>query len=144
MIIGFTGTTQGMSFEQKNSTFDLFEKLRLEKGAVSLHHGVCIGADAQAHNLWKSLGGTTVGHPGHDKSNRSPKRANVSCDAGFPSKPYLDRNLDIIIACDLLVATPQTTEEEVRSGTWFTIRRAKAAGKRVIIVFPGGDLSEEL
>lgn len=47
------------------------------------------------------------------------------------SATYMARNDLTITKLDILLAFPMTNEEEVRSGTWATIRRARKAGKKV-------------
>lgn len=50
-------------------------------------------------------------------------------------KPYLQRNLDIIKNSSILIACPvNKNKEELRSGTWSTIRRAKKEKIQVIIL----------
>lgn len=44
---------------------------------------------------------------------------------------YMVRNDALVAACDVLLAFPKTSEEEQRSGTWATIRRARKAEKPV-------------
>lgn len=46
---------------------------------------------------------------------------------------YMDRNDALVAACDLLLAYPRTDREQLRSGTWATIRRARKARKMIII-----------
>ena len=56
----------------------------------------------------------------------------------FDPKPPLERNCDIVLDGDLLIATPHGYQEEMRSGTWYTIRQARKRGKKIIIVWPNG------
>jgi hypothetical protein len=50
-------------------------------------------------------------------------------------KPYLERNLDIIENADMLIACPvDKNREEVRSGTWSTIRHARKRGIKVVVM----------
>lgn len=48
---------------------------------------------------------------------------------------YMTRNDMLVAACDTLLAFPKTAVEQVRSGTWATVRRARKAGKEIRI-FP--------
>jgi hypothetical protein len=54
--------------------------------------------------------------------------------------PPLERNKLIVARCDLLLATPETQQEVLRSGTWATIRAARRNSKSHTIVFPDGAL----
>src|SRR5689334_75878 len=59
MRIGFTGTRHGMTPAQERT---LHGMLAARQGAP-LHHGDCIGADAQAHELASLLGHRVTIHP---------------------------------------------------------------------------------
>ena len=54
---------------------------------------------------------------------------------GCHPKPYLDRNRDIVDACEVLLATPDGPER-LRSGTWSTVRYARKIGKPVEVRLP--------
>ena len=54
----------------------------------------------------------------------------------FPEKPYLERNHDIVDNSDVLIATPKESVEQIRSGTWATIRYAKKLNKPIMIMEP--------
>lgn len=117
MTIGFTGTQQGMTRKQKRALTNLLDSCK----PTSFHHGDCIGADEEAHYIAQKLGIPIVIHP----PSKSAKRAFCK---GWKKmclpKDYEDRNKDIVLQTDLLVGCPATCEEEVRSGTWSTIRFA--------------------
>ena len=57
--VGFTGTRHGMSGEQLKE----FENLIKSKEISEFHHGMCVGADKQAHDFIKSSKINIVGHP---------------------------------------------------------------------------------
>lgn len=107
-----------------------------EQGCIHFHHGDAIGADAQAARIAKDLGYIVVAHPGHPKDvNNTVYRAFTDFnDEVRPVFPFITRDHDIVDETDLLVATPKTTEEEVRSGTWTTVRYARKQGKPVKII----------
>ena len=109
MRIGFTGTRQGMTREQERTLRDL---LASHRGAV-LHHGDCVGADEQAHDIAVSLGCGIVIHPPLLEAQRAFKPAPQI----RAPKPYLVRNKDIVRETDLLVAAPKEALEQHRSGT---------------------------
>lgn len=116
--IGFTGTRKGMSAHQQR----LFEWLlralapgRLSGGEREFHHGAAYGADTQAALIAARFDGVRiVPHP-----------------AG---KDPLKRNREIVAQCDLLIAAPHTDVEVLRSGTWYTVRRAREAGKPYVVL----------
>lgn len=60
----------------------------------------------------------------------------MACNIEYPVKPPLKRNYDIVDACDILLAAPRTLTEELRSGTWATIRYARKTGKKYLILAP--------
>ncbi len=132
MVVGFTGTREGMSRMQLERVTQIVNELR----PTEVHHGCCVGADAQFHGAMLD-DYSIIGHPGPD----GPLRF-VDYSFRFitlhPAKDYGARNQDIIDACDVLVAAPKEMAEAQRGGTWQTVRKARKAHKRVIIVWPDG------
>jgi hypothetical protein len=129
--IGFTGTQLGMTDAQKASLRRL-----LDGGGGELHHGDCIGADAEAHDIADECGYAIIIHPPSNHSKRAWRE--VPRHMMRPEKPYLDRNRDIVHATTSLIAAPAEPEEQARSGTWSTIRFAKKQGKLVFVILPDG------
>jgi len=134
--VGFTGTKNGMTDSQK---FELVEYLRYLKaqGYTEFRHGDCIGADAQAAGLAKQIGFILICHPGHpkDKDNTMYRAFTKFNDEVRESKPFIARDHDIVDETERMIATP-AGEEQVRSGTWTTIRYAKKKGREVRIIMP--------
>lgn len=130
LFVGFTGTQQGMTPFQ----IETFTKLISELKPDQFHHGDCVGADAQAHNLVRGLfpACKIVLHLPDDPR----KRAFCLGDQVKRGLPYLVRNRNIVVFSDVLIATPRTREEELRSGTWATIRFAKKIGRKLHVIFP--------
>lgn len=130
MILGFTGTSRGMTLVQKT----MFTNLLARLCPKAFHHGDCIGADAEAHALVREHCPRCIIeiHPPID-----PK-ARAFCQGGtvWPLKPYLERNKAIVFHCDELAAAPLTRVEELRSGTWSTVRYARKALKPIHMVWP--------
>lgn len=128
MKIGFTGTQIGMSERQRIE----FYRQMIRHMPDEFHHGDCIGADTDAHNLVVPMLDTRIViHP----PTKSAKRSFLRADETLPTKPYIERNHDIVDAVDLLIAAPKNERvEELRSGTWATIRYARKTGKPVIIL----------
>lgn len=121
---------------------------QVQPGTVEFHHGDCVGADAQAHQLVRSLyadpeeGWFVVTHPPTDPKARAwcgVVEYDGPGDQLFP-KPYLERNHAIVDATDCLIACPDGPERE-RSGTWATVRYARRRGKRVVVIMPDGELN---
>ena len=139
MIIGFTGTQQGMTEEQMKA---LVKALLYAIEIKEVHHGDCIGADAQFHDLIRKIDpGRMIKIIGHPSSHfASEKRAHKECDELREAKPPLARNKDIVDECNYLIATPKTAIEMRRSGTWSTIRYAKDQEKGTFIINPDGTM----
>lgn len=135
--VGFTGTQAGMTLEQYNTVGGIVKSLAPKQG----HHGDCIGADAQFHNICRNLGVYIVGHPGIDFLGKSPKRAFCDVDECEPELPYLERNENIVEACKTLIAAPKEFVEVLRSGTWSTVRKARKKNRVLYIVLPDGTLA---
>jgi hypothetical protein len=138
--IGFTGTREGLTHSQRATLAQLLAKLR-DRGMTEFHHGMCVGADQEAHSLIRShMADVRIhGHP----ASRVPDhlRAMVDVDERRSAFPPLIRNQHIVSATELLVACPNGPET-VRSGTWSTVRYAATIGRPVVIVYPSGDLSK--
>lgn len=151
MRVGVSGTQQGATQKQKAMTFlvldALFETPKdggLYKVNHTFRHGDCIGFDAQCHHIVAMLANHNpidiVIHP----SNVKDKRAFCKPYAQIlPPKPPLERNPDIVKGSDVMVFGPKEYLEVIRSGTWTTYREAKRQDKKIIIVFPDGDLRVE-
>ena len=131
--VGFTGTQKGMTYDQKNNFLVTIRDLNNEHHVEEFHHGDCVGADASAHEIAKELEIDIYVYP--PINNR--KRA--FCTGSFkihPPKDYIERNHDIVDNCDILIACPKSNIEELRSGTWATVRYARKIKRPVIILKP--------
>lgn len=131
--IGFTGTREGMTEAQKAVLFGMLLGFR---DSIQLHHGDCIGADEQAHQIAIEMNVRVVIHPSDDSSARAFCLGSYSMR--FP-KGYLDRDRDIVHDTELLIATPKENQEQRRGGTWFTIRYARSLAKPITIILPSGE-----
>ena len=134
MKIGFTGTREGMSIRQL-----VVLRTQFAKHATEFHHGDCIGADAQAHEVMREHSyAKIVLHPPASTSLRA------HCPGAHESRmptPYLSRNRAIVDETEMLIAMPAEFTEQQRSGTWSTIRYARSVGKKMVIIFPDGTVS---
>ena len=128
MKVGFTGTRFGMSYKQKEALSNLLYETLDEE----FHHGDCLGADYEADSIARKWGYEIVIHPPEDKKYRA--FCAQSGDTVWEPAPYLERNRDIVDSTDKLIAAPKSGKEELRSGTWATIRYARKMGKEVVIL----------
>ena len=155
MNIGFTGTRDGMTNRQK-MMFTAVLSLQFMNEKIYFHHGDCMGADEEADNIvtYQLLETPTRGqihiHPpdkttyqAHCHTVNSPfnrldqsKPSNRRMVVWWEERPYLERNREIVDEIDILVAAPSSTTEELRSGTWSTVRYARKKKKTIIIIYP--------
>lgn len=105
-------------------------------------HGDCVGADAEFDRLAVGLGlDRTVRPCTLDEQRAHVERYTpVRPSKIFFPEPPLDRNKKIVADCDVLIACPGEATEQLRSGTWATIRHAKRVGKPCTIVYPSGEV----
>ena len=138
MKLGFTGTREQLTQPQRAALYRLME----DHFPFELHHGDCIGADAEANAIFNSIRkgskGWIVIHPQLNTELRAFCVARLPLDEVRQPRPPLKRNQDIVNETDRLVACPGEYEEVLRSGTWSTIRRALRARKQVTILWPDG------
>jgi hypothetical protein len=141
--VGFTGTQEGMSPEQEKKLGKYLHNLLRKKAEITLHHGDCVGADAQAHTIALSMGIKVCLHPPLDPKKRA------FCEGWsdiYLAKEYLTRNRDIVDASDVLIATPGGFQEKKRSGTWATIRYATCGLAKKVkcaqIIWPDGEMED--
>lgn len=99
---------------------------------TAVHHGDCVGADAEFHDIAWGMCFIIV-HPPIEDMYRA---FCIAPDKTLEPRPYLARNKDIVNQSDILIAAPNTLVEEWRSGTWSTVRYARKMGKPVIILDP--------
>lgn len=133
MIVGFTGTREGLSQAQ-------LEKLKGRQWGrcVEAHHGDCVGADARFHDLMLAREVPIVVHPPKNPS----MRANCLGGKRLPEKGYRERNMDIVKSANILVACPLGPEHQYpRSGTWSTIRMAQRLRLQTLIIWRDGRIS---
>jgi hypothetical protein len=135
MKVGFTGTRHGCTTAQLAALGKLLNSMPM----AEFHHGDCVGADAQAHAIVIERVSVVI-YP----SNIPRSRAHCTgAYKTYPPKHPLERNSDIIKGTNVLVACPNGMYEEQRSGTWATIRYARAAKRKIIIVWPNGEVKDD-
>lgn len=130
-VLGFTGTREGMTEAQKESVRELMSSLNPRLFV----HGDCVGADADAHTIARSLGLVIAMRP---CTLRNYRAYSQGASKEYPPEPPLDRNRKIVEESSILMATPKGFHEEARGGTWYTINYARKMKTPVIIVFPDG------
>jgi hypothetical protein len=142
MKIAFTGTRDGMTGNQRATVGKLLYGFGMFK--VEAHHGDCVGADADFHDLAIQFNvDLIVVHPPSDDKLRawcvSTQQVNL-----FPL-PYLERNKAIVNEADLLIATPKEHSEPPSGrrgqGTWWTIRYGRHVEVPQVIVWPDGSIT---
>ena len=135
--VGFTGTQRGLTAPQLQSLRALLRMPVRFRAAddVPFRHGDCVGADAEAHAAAVEFGYPVIVHPPSD-----PRKRAFCSPAHRVEEPeeYLKRNRRIVDASRILIACPRRPVEEVRSGTWATIRYARQVGVPTILVMPNG------
>lgn len=145
--IGFTGTRHA-----KEVSDEALRALRVQLQSLNrdlsepavFHHGLCVGADEQAHLLvrkhfpeWE-----IEGHPPEDPKYEA-SHLRDDCNVLHPERPYLARNRNIVHSSYIVFALPRHYIEEQRSGTWSTVRFARTRQRTIIIVYPDGVVREE-
>jgi len=138
MHVGFTGTRRGMTELQWRA----FREILRNGFWHSFHHGDCVGADDEAATLvyeHKSPLTKVIRHP----PLAGTLRANNHCyHETRPEKPYLERNRAIVNETMRLIAAV-SGPEEIRSGSWSTVRYARKLGRQITIIYPDGSVVEE-
>lgn len=138
MKLGFTGTRLGMDPDQYAKVYELVqEAIEISEArgeAFEAHHGDCVGADEEFHNIVLGFGSfaSIIVHPPKD-----PKlRAYCQGDVVLEPKEYKDRNQDIVNASDWVMGAPATTQP--KGGTWQTIQMGQTRGNLWKVVLPFG------
>lgn len=134
MRVGFTGTRIGMTDLQEEAVRGLLQELK----ATEVHHGDCVGADADFHALARELGLRIVVHPPYARKYR----AFCEGDESRVRLPYWLRNQRIVSEAETLIGVPHGFKELRQSDTWFAIRYARGQELRTFIVWPDGKVEE--
>lgn len=132
---GFTGTHLGMTAAQKASLRSF-----ISGGTGEFHHGDCIGADSEAHDIADECGYAIIVHPPTNYSKRAWRE--VPTHMMRSEFSYLARNRMIVSETMALIAAPVGFDEQSRGGTWFTVREARKQGKTVILILPCGKIKQ--
>lgn len=133
MILGFTGTRRGLSEKQRDQLCFVLSALRTRVN--EFHHGGAVGADQEAMTMARQLRYVIHWHP--STLNDLTYDRDYADDVWHDTWPPLVRNRHIVEACDMLVAAPLVDKEELRSGTWATVRYARQAVKPYVMLSRG-------
>lgn len=136
--LGFTGSKDRITDKQVSALTALLKTLR-DKGFLWMHNGDCITSDATAGRVWQKLKGKLYLHPPIKGTYRAHLTAEITCEP----RDYLTRDRHIAESSHTMIATPQTSYEETRSGTWTTVRYARKLRRRIYIIFPDGTIKKE-
>lgn len=103
-----------------------------------VHHGDCVGADAEVHAVCAELGLHVVLHPPLNDTLRA-WCAGEHVLRSLRPQPYDTRNLRIVRDVQLLLAAPAIAEyANVRSGTGHAIATARNLRVARLVVLPDG------
>jgi hypothetical protein len=130
-----------MTDEQWDQVIEILLNLNYEE----VHFGDCIGADADFFVILYGLREETKrpcvihSHPSNIKGTQAKSKSDII----YPEKPPIERDKIIANRSDILIACTKGFEEEIRSGTWTTVRYARKIGIKILIVWPNGSVTEE-
>ncbi len=137
--IGFTGTRNGMTREQKLAVERLLDTLWPDV----VVHGDCVGADADFDGICGAIGITRHVRPCTYENMRAHCEKHGAIVVAEPKRP-MARNRDIVAdatPAGALIACPPNRERiKSGSGTWATIGFGERAGVRVFRVYPDGEV----
>ncbi len=136
--VGVTGTRNEITTKQIIRGIELL-KLYYEKDDSFLHHGCCIGVDATMAIAALTIGYRLHAFPGPYSQYFSKLAYDIS-EIRHEQNDFLDRNKTIIDYSQFLIEFPARMGEELRSGTWATVRYAEKHNVSVIVVFPDGSI----
>lgn len=134
-IIGMTGNREGLTKEARS----VLEQLLVKLNPKEAHHGDCVGADAEFHELVVGKMRVII-HPPDNPSKRARCKGYTEIRE---EKSYLERNKAIVNESQILIGLPVNCIEYARSGTWSTIRYARKIGRPIIIILPTGQVKLE-
>lgn len=136
MRVGFTGTRKGMSDDQMDQLSMMLMAFRSHHvhAVNEFHHGGAEGADTQAWQMAAELGYDIHFHPCPGVVATPEQSQRFIWHEVFPP---LERNKFIVNDSEILIAGPRTDKEELRSGTWATIRYARLVRIPVVMLSRG-------
>lgn len=106
-----------------------------EQGYRFVRHGDCVGADAQFDSMARNVGYSVIMHPPSNSYKRAFCNRRGPTEV-LPTKGFIERNHDIVDASSVMIATPKEKDEQLRSGTWATIRYSRKKRVTLTVVYP--------
>ena len=139
--IGFSGTRYGMTLLQRRAVYRVFRWYRDNRNAITVHHGSCVGADAEAHDIARMLGMAVALHPGVSEDCSGYLRAECTMREGervWRPASYAVRSQTIAACTGVLVAAPH--ESRPSRGTNHAISCAVRLGRPAVVVSADGHM----
>lgn len=139
--VGVTASRYGLTSKQRAYLRSRLAELITEHGkeGVELHHGWCVGGDEQACVIAGQMGVRLVAHPASGVDARW--MSGLLVDEVRAARPPLIRNRHIVNETELLLAFPRQPVEQLRSGTWSTVRYARLLEGPREVVLPDGTVT---
>lgn len=139
MHIGLTGTRRGMTPRQLAAVTYLVRCWGTFPPDTRpiVHHGDCVGADEQFDKICHIERVGRILHPSTaaTRCHSEKLRPEGVLEVLEPDAP-LARDRVIVERIGLLLAAPKLRKEELRSGTWATVRYAREEGVPVLVLDP--------
>jgi hypothetical protein len=135
--IGVTASRNGLSEFQMLFFVRFLEAIKADGFTANLHHGDCVGGDAQCHQIFDHVfpdGNIIVHPPEKDELRAFVKRERTFEDGSFTNqynlyweepKSYFARNRDIVGDTTILCGFPIHNNSSGMGGTWYTINHAR-------------------
>jgi len=143
----FTGTRKPVTDEQLDQMYTIMRRLKDQHGYNRIFHGCAKESDRRAHLMAVALGLDRELYPSNDEQETwASSQRSGGTTIIYPMRPPLDRNhymLDRAGTNTRLIAVPHLSVEEIRSGTWATVRYARMLKRRITILWPDGRVEEE-
>lgn len=139
MIIGFTGSRNGMTDAQLRNVMHIVVALNMTEA----RHGDCRGSDSQFARFANDV------LPAHKVIVHPPIK---DIDRAFEIRPgnvvrepktYLYRNRDIVDESEIVIGCPPSNDWLNHGGTFFSLRYSIKRKKPTIICWPNGSMSAE-
>jgi hypothetical protein len=137
--IAFTGTSRLQNPAKAHALiYETILALALTARVDEFHSGGAYGADTKAaiiaHALYPEAAHILHVPYGCYWNERLTDLVKFD-EVRYITDGYMKRNDSLVASASRLIAFPKTADEELRSGTWATIRRARKAGVPVLM-FP--------